>query len=166
MSRTLPPHNSLLRIAKGDGEHFDIAGAKLTWKVKSDATAGRFCFFEQVLLPGDTVPLHLHAFTESFYVLVGTVTFFGMAGNGSSLQANAGDVVLAQPETFHGFGNESDEEARLLSISVPEHQRFFDAIADADREAPFAAMNREVALKQVAAIGADTGTVFAVPSGS
>jgi hypothetical protein len=85
----------------------------------------------------------------------GTVTFLGLAGGASALRAGAGDVVLAQPETFHGFGNEGDEEARLVSISVPEHQRFFDAVAGADRKAPFAAMEPAVAMQRVAAIGAE-----------
>jgi quercetin dioxygenase-like cupin family protein len=160
----LPP-TSLLRVAKEDGEHFNIAGARLTWKAKSDMTEGRFCFFEQVLLPGDAVPLHVHHFTEAFYVLAGTVTFFDLVNSGSSLRSSAGDVVIAQPGIFHGFGNESDEEARLLSISVPEHQRFFDAVTSADREIPFSTMAPDLAMQRVAAIGEETGAVFAQPNG-
>jgi quercetin dioxygenase-like cupin family protein len=166
MSQPQSPPSPLLLIAKGDGEHFDIAGAKLAWKVKSEATEGRFCFFEQVLLPEDMVPLHVHAFTESFYILAGVVTFFSLVSDGSPLRASAGDVVLAQPGTFHGFGNESEGEARLLSISVPEHQRFFDAVASADSELPFATMPPAMAMQRVAAIGEQTGAVFAPPDGS
>ena len=166
MNQTQVPPDPLLRIAKGDGEHFDIAGARLTWKVKSEATAGRFCFFEQVLLPGDMVPPHVHTFTESFYILAGAVTFFDLVDGGSSLRANAGDVVLARPGAFHGFRNEGDGEARLLSISVPEHQRFFDAVASADGQLPFATMEPALAMQRVAAIGEETGAVFAPPGGS
>jgi quercetin dioxygenase-like cupin family protein len=155
--------DTLLHIAKGEGEHFDIAGAKLTWKVKSEMTDGRFCFFEQVLLPGDTVPLHVHGYTETFYILAGTVTFIGAGGTETSVRSSVGDVTIAQSGTFHGFRNESDEEARLLSISVPEHQRFFDAIIDADRESPFSAMAPEAAMQRVAAIGESNDSVFARP---
>lgn len=161
MNQSTP--NTLLRVAKGEGEHFDIAGAKLTWKVKSDMTGGRFCFFEQVLFPGDTVPLHVHGYTETFYILAGSVTFFGAAGKEASVRSGAGDVMIAQSGTFHGFRNEAAEEARLLSISVPEHQRFFDAIVDADREMPFATMTPEAAMQRVGAIGEVNDAVFARP---
>ncbi|MGK6324678.1 cupin domain-containing protein [Sphingomonas sp. DT-51] len=153
----------LVRIPRGDGEHFDIAGAKLTWKVKSDVTQGRFCFFEQVLQPGDAVPLHVHGYTETFYILAGTVTFLDATNKGSRVRSSTGDVVVVQPGAFHGFGNESDEEARLLSISVPEHQRFFDAVASADRDLPFATMTPEMAMQRVAAIGDEYDSVFARP---
>ena len=152
----------LLRVARGDGEHFDVAGAKLTWKVKSSMTEERFCFFEQVLQPGDAVPLHVHGFTETFYVLAGTVTFNG-ADEAASMQSSAGEVVIAHAGAFHGFTNQGDEEARLLSISVPEHQRFFDAVANADREIRFETMTPEMAMQRVAAIGEETGAVFARP---
>jgi quercetin dioxygenase-like cupin family protein len=164
MSHPQLPPSSLLRIAKGDGEHFDIAGAKLTWKVKSDATQGRFCFFEQILQPGEGVPLHVHGYTETFYILAGTVTFFDATNEGSRVRSSTGDVVIAKPGVFHGFGNEGDEEARLLSISVPEHQRFFDAVASADREFPFATMTPEMAMHRVAAIGEQNDSVFAPPN--
>lgn len=155
------PPMPLVRVPQGDGEHFDVAGAKLTWKVKSDATQGRFCFFEQVLQPGDVVPLHVHGFTEAFYILAGTVTFFGTVDGETRLPSSTGDVVVAGPGTYHGFGNDGVEQARLISISVPEHQRFFDAVASADREMPFATMAPERAMQRVAAIGQETDAVFA-----
>jgi quercetin dioxygenase-like cupin family protein len=163
MTRSSLHPKPLSRIPKGEGEHFDVAGAKLTWKAKSDMTQDRFCFFEQVLQPGYAVPLHVHSYTETFYILAGTVTFFGAADEGSTLQSSTGDVVIAQPGAYHGFGNEGDGEARLLSISVPEHQRFFDAIAIADRETPFATMTPQEAMLRVAAIGNENDAVFARP---
>ena len=85
MSEDMETSAQLIRIRRGDGEDFDIAGAKLTWKVKSDVTDTLFCFFEQVLAPGDGVPLHTHSYTETFYVLSGAVTFAG-AGRGDPMQ--------------------------------------------------------------------------------
>jgi quercetin dioxygenase-like cupin family protein len=153
----------LILVERGDGEHFDVAGARLTWKVKADMTQGRFCFFEQFLQPGDAVPLHRHGFTESFYILSGTVVFSGATKDGDRLRAQAGDVVVARPGAYHAFINDGDGEARLLSISVPEHQRFFDAVALADRDMPFATMAPEAAMQRVAAIGAETDALFARP---
>jgi hypothetical protein len=69
--------------------------------------------------------------------------------------------VVVQPATFHCFGNESDVEVRLLSISVPEHQRIFDAVASADREILFATITPELAMQRVAAIGEENDSVFA-----
>lgn len=162
MTTKSEPLASLIRIPSGGGEDFKVAGAKLTWKVKSDATEERFCFFEQVLEPGDGVPMHVHNFTETFYILAGTVTFFEAAGS-APLKSGIGDVVVARPGAFHGFVNEGDKEARLLSISVPEHQRFFDAVARADRETPFSSMSPDIAMQHVAAIGAETDAVFSPP---
>jgi hypothetical protein len=90
----------LLLVERGDGEHFDVAGARLTWKVKAEMTQERFCFFEQVLQPGDAVPLHRHGFTENFYILSGNVTFAGATENSARLLAQAGDVVWRDPEPF------------------------------------------------------------------
>lgn len=162
----MPEHSHpqrLSMISAGNGEHFDLAGAKLTWKVKAEDSDMRFCFFEQVLAPGDVVPPHLHHYTEAFYVLAGTVTFFREPDNGHAFRSSTGDVVVARSTGLHGFANEGNTEARLLSISVPEHQRFFDALVAADREQPFAAMPPEAAMARVAAIGDDTDSVFARP---
>ena len=156
---TSPEH--LLRIPQGEGEHFDVAGAKLTWKVKSDVTDGRFCFFEMVLLPGEMVPLHKHDVAEAFYVVAGTITFYKGQGAGSAFRSKAGDVAVARPAGLHGFANEGDQPARVLSIGTPEHQRFFDAVTAADRDQPFAAMAPQAAMQRVAPIGAETGAVFA-----
>jgi hypothetical protein len=76
---------------------------------------------------------------------------------------HGGDVVVARPGAYHAFINDGDGEARLLSISVPEHQRFFDAVALADRDMPFATMAPEAAMQRVAAIGAETDALFARP---
>lgn len=153
----------LSAIPQGEGEQFDVAGAKLAWKVKAEDSEMRFCFFEQVLAPGDIVPLHLHHYTEAFYILAGTVTFFKEPGNRAAFRSSVGDVVIARPAGLHGFANQGEQEARLLSISVPEHQRFFDAVAAADRAEPFAAMPPEAAMLRVAAIGEQTDTLFARP---
>ena len=104
MNTALPAEASLVHIASGDGEDFQVAGAKLTWKVKSNATQGRFGFFEQVLQPGEGVPMHVHSFTETFYILAGSLTFF-QDTSGSLLKAGIGDVVMAPPGALNRAGS-------------------------------------------------------------
>jgi mannose-6-phosphate isomerase-like protein (cupin superfamily) len=159
----LAAQDRLAHIPHGAGEPFDVAGARLTWKVKAEDSEGRFCFFEQVLAPGDIVPLHLHHYTEAFYILAGSVTFFKGPGFQEAFHSTVGDVVVARAAGLHGFANQGDQEARLLSISVPEHQRFFDALVAADRAHPFAAMPREAAMQRVAEIGGQTDSIFVQP---
>ncbi len=157
MPDDMKPPAQIIRIPRGGGEDFDVAGAKLTWKVKSDLTDSRFCFFEQVLAPGDGVPLHIHSHTETFYVLSGAVTFEGPDG---ATPCETGDVVVARSGSQHGFVNHGRDEARMLSISVAEHQRFFDAVAASNRAHPFADMSPEDMMPRVAAIGAENDCLF------
>lgn len=149
----------LSRIAAGDGRQFAIAGATLTWKVQSEDSGGRFCFFEQTLAPGAGVPSHSHSYSEAFYILSGVVEFSGFATE-SPIPSGAGDVIFAPPNQKHGFYNPGTEAARLLSISVGAHQRFFDAIEAADRLTPFSEMSPGDAMMRVAAIGAETDAHF------
>lgn len=154
----------LVRVAAGEGEHFAVAGATLTWKVRSRQADGAFCFFEQQLAPGDGVPLHTHSYPEAFYVLSGTVAFASTQGAGPITHCKAGDVVLAQPHTRHSFINPGPAPARLLSISVAAHESFFDAVEAADKVAPFAALDPAEVMARLAAIGGRTDTNFCAPS--
>ncbi|SDA24652.1 cupin domain-containing protein [Sphingomonas sp. NFR15] len=147
----------LIRVAKGEGSRFAVAGADLTWKIRGQQTDGKFCMFEQVLEPGTGVPLHTHSYSEAFYVLSGTIEF---ASEGGVWQCAAGDVVIAPAQAKHTFHNRGDETARLLSISVVGHERFFDAVEQADRAEPFSALAPEAAMARVVAIGSETDTNF------
>ncbi|USI74947.1 cupin domain-containing protein [Sphingomonas morindae] len=159
-----PPAPALIRIAAGEGEPFAIAGATLTWKVRSRDAGADFCFFEQRLAPGEGVPLHTHSYPEAFYILSGVVEFAEDAAPERVQRCVAGDVVLARAGALHMFFNRGTEPARLLSISVGAHQAFFDAVAAADRAAPFSALAPAEAMARVAAIGAETDVLFAPPA--
>jgi quercetin dioxygenase-like cupin family protein len=153
--------NTIIRVKSSAGEHYDIAGAQWTWKVRGSQTNGTFCFFEMSLEPGEGVPLHAHSYPEAFYILEGEVEFYPGDGNGAMLACAAGDVVLARPEVQHSFFNRSHGKVRLLSISTAAHECFFDAVVAADRERPFASMPPQEIFARVAAIGAQTDTRFA-----
>ena len=150
---------NLVRVAKGEGGHLAVAGADLTWKVRGEQTEGKFCMFEQVLESGTGVPLHTHSYPEAFYILSGTVEF---ASENEVWQCVAGDVVIARSQARHTFNNRGDETARLLSISVAAHGRFFDAVEQADRQEPFATLAPDAAMARVATIGAETDTNFVI----
>jgi quercetin dioxygenase-like cupin family protein len=155
------PDLKLTRIRAGEGEHFSIAGANLTWKVRSRDAGADLCFFEQVLEPGEGVPLHTHSYPEAFYVLSGMVEFAPDNAPETIHRCVPGDVMLAQAQAQHSFFNRGTETVRMLSISVGAHQEFFDAVEAADRVEPFASLPPEDAMMRVAAIGAETDTVFA-----
>lgn len=154
----------LIRVAAGEGEHFAVTGATLTWKVRSRQADGAFCFFEQQLAPGEGVSLHTHSYPEAFYVLSGTVGFASTQGTGPITHCNAGDVVLAQPHIRHSFINPGPAMARVLSISVAAHESFFDAVEAADKSEPFAALAPAEVMARIEAIGAQTDTNFRTPS--
>ena len=151
---------ALVRIPAGEGKAFSIAGANLTWKVRSGEANGDLCLFEQVVEPGEGVPLHTHGYPEAFYVVSGTIHFASSTTSGKSRDCSAGDVVIARPHTPHGFFNKGSETVRMLSISVAAHERFFDAVEDADEQEPFSSQPPAAAFERVIAIGAQTDTHF------
>jgi hypothetical protein len=71
----IPATEGVYKLAKGEGERFDVAGARFTWKVKGDKTAYAFSVYEQTLDPGEGLPPHSHAYAEVFYLLGGAVDF-------------------------------------------------------------------------------------------
>ena len=108
--RQIPLGASLRKIARGDGETFDVAGARFTWKVKNADTGHEW------------------------------------------VAASSGETVVVPINGLHAFYNRTSTPARLLSISNQLHQGFFDAVAAADREAPFAGMPAPEAMARVVMI--------------
>lgn len=154
----------ITKIPGGEGQNFSVVNVNLTWKVRAEDVSGDFCIFEQTLQVGEGVPSHHHGYAESFYVLQGELVFVG--GDGLEVPCRRGDVVIAKAGTSHAFYNHGTEVGRLLSISVGPHQSFFDAVAAADRQAPFASMTPVEAMKHIASIGQTTDTHFVWPNAS
>lgn len=75
-------------------------------------------------------PPHLHrTFSESFYVLTGTVSVYdGAAWH----EAGAGDFMYVPPGTGHAFANRSDDGASMLILFAPgePRERYFRALAE------------------------------------
>ena len=72
---------------------------------------------------------HIHrSFSESFYVLSGTVRLF----DGTDwVDATAGDFAYVPPGGIHGFANESDAPASMLILFSPgaPRERYFEGLA-------------------------------------
>ena len=66
----IPASEGVRKVAPGEGERFDVAGAHLTWKVKGEDSGYAFSICEQTLGPGEGVPLHSHSSPEVFYISV------------------------------------------------------------------------------------------------
>ena len=165
MSNTLqniPAIEGVRKVAPGDGERFDVAGAHLTWKVKSEDSGYAFSVCEQALAPGEGVPLHSHSSPEAFYVLEGKVDFFRILnGKEDWVLCETGSTMILPPNSLHAFYNQSSEPCRMLGVSTQLHQTFFDAVASADHRESFSALPFAEAMVRVAQIGLRHNMYFA-----
>jgi len=126
----IPPTEGVRKVGPGEGEHFDIADSRFTWKAKAADTGYAFAIYELPLDPGKGVPLHTHPYAEVFYILEGCVAFMRQpAAQPESMSCGRGDTLIVPPNAFHGFANRSDQPARLLSTANQLHQAFFDEAA-------------------------------------
>ncbi|HEY7633217.1 MAG TPA: cupin domain-containing protein [Thermoleophilaceae bacterium] len=75
-----------------------------------DATASFFISFHA---PGEGPDLHVHPYEETFIMLEGTATF---SVNGESIEASAGEIVIAPAGARHGFKNSGDARLKMVSI--------------------------------------------------
>jgi len=51
--QSIPATEGARKVAPGEGERFDVAGAHLTWKVKGEDSGYAFSICEQTLAPGE-----------------------------------------------------------------------------------------------------------------
>jgi quercetin dioxygenase-like cupin family protein len=159
--RQIPAGDGLRKITRDEGERFDVAGARFTWKVKNEDSGHSLSMFEMTLKPGDGVPLHSHPYAEVFYVLMGEVDFLRVSDSGTEwVPAVDGETIIAPINGLHAFYNRTAKSARLLSISNQLHQGFFDAVGEADRLAPFANVPFPEAMARVVVIANGYGMHF------
>lgn len=94
-------------------------------------TSGRYGLFRWNMAARAGGPgLHYHlTFSESFYVLAGTVSL----GTGEEwVDAGAGDFLFVPEGGIHAFRNDSDEPASMLILFAPgaPRERYFEELAD------------------------------------
>jgi quercetin dioxygenase-like cupin family protein len=153
MLQSIPAVEGVRKIGLNEGEKFDIAGAHLVWKVKAEDSAFAFSVNEMKLAPSEGVPVHSHTSAESFYVLEGSADFFRIHdGQEDWVRCETGELMILPPNALHGFYNRGTSLCRVLGISTAVHQTFFDAVADADRIASFAAMPPQEAMGKIGQI--------------
>lgn len=164
MSRRTPP-TGLAVTAPGEGEALWFLDTLMQVKLGSVDAGGALAVLEQVAPPGSATPMHRHDRTdEYFYVLQGEVTFFA---DSHSERCAAGSFVAVPKGTPHAFRVTSDQEARLLVISVPG--RFEEFVRAASRPAlqiglpPAAPPPTPEAVQELAAIGSQNDTVLLGP---
>ncbi|MGQ0840266.1 cupin domain-containing protein [Actinokineospora sp.] len=85
-------------------------------------TRGQFGLFRWEMAPGAGGPEpHFHkTFSESFYILDGTVRLFD---GGTWIDAAAGDFLYVPEGGVHAFANDSDEPAAMLILFAPAPPR-------------------------------------------
>jgi mannose-6-phosphate isomerase-like protein (cupin superfamily) len=94
-------------------------------------TNGQFGLFRWDMTPGaGGSGAHFHrTFSESFYILDGTVQLF----NGIKwIDAKAGDFLYVPEGGAHGFHNASDAEASMIILFAPgaPRERYFEELAE------------------------------------
>ncbi len=105
--------------------------SRATFVAPGQLTAGRFGLFRYDMTPqaGGASP-HLHTgFSESFYVLSGTVTLFDGRW---WVPAEPGSFLHVPEHGVHGFRNDTSEPASILILFAPGTPReaFFSELAD------------------------------------
>jgi quercetin dioxygenase-like cupin family protein len=118
-------------VVRGPGEGRTLlvgGGDRVTYKVRSAETDGRYFCFEVSTTPGFGPPLHTHAYRELFYVLEGEYEFtFERDGELHTIAGTAGTAVAVPPNVPHTFKNGSDAPARLLFVHEPAAlEEFFE----------------------------------------
>jgi mannose-6-phosphate isomerase-like protein (cupin superfamily) len=110
-------------------------GTIATFVAPGSVTRGEFGLFRWDM-PGDTGGApggHFHrAFSESFYVVSGTVSFY----NGSDwLDLSEGGFLYVPPGGIHGFRNRSGAAASMLIVFSPgiARERYFEELAEIRR---------------------------------
>jgi quercetin dioxygenase-like cupin family protein len=160
-------YEGVYKVTKGEGERFDVAGARFTWKVKGDKTAYAFSVYEQTLDPEEGVPPHSHACAEVFYLLEGAVDFLRiMDGKKDWVRCESGETLIVPPNALHAFFNKTSAPSRLLSISTHLHQAFFDEVARIDLAESFSTIPLPEAMGRVAEIASRYHMHFVPPDGT
>jgi quercetin dioxygenase-like cupin family protein len=100
----------------------DATGALPTWREAGGKRAGRFegaghgsevSYFVVHMLDGQGPALHTHPYSETFVVLAGRARFELGA---RSVEAAAGEVVVAPPGTPHSFRAVGPDALEMVNI--------------------------------------------------
>ncbi len=137
-------------VGPGEGETIrGPVGGPLTFKARGEQTRGHLTVIENVIVPGEGPPLHVHANEdEAWYVLEGDLRFrLGVEVR----PAPSGTFVFVPRGTPHSFQNVGEHAARILVVFTPSGmESFFESFAalpdDAVGPQAFGSIGREVGM--------------------
>jgi len=140
-------------VPPGSGTIYHVLGGdQLTVKVSSADTGGAFTLLETIAPPSAGPPLHVHTReSETFFVLDGQFKF--VVGD-QTIQAAAGEVLVAPPGIPHRFQNVGESSGRLLICCQPGgFEHFMEGLDQLSRDA-------EPDMQAVATLAAQFGIRF------
>ncbi len=101
-------------ITAGDGKTFPVGDGRITIKVRTDDTGGKYEIVEATLPPGFDSPPHVHQRMEqAFYVLEGEVEF---KLDQRAVRARAGALVRVPTGVSHAFSNPTAVWGKMLQV--------------------------------------------------
>ena len=115
-----------------DVEQIDYkSGSSTRFVAPGSVTSGQFGLFEWSLPPSGGGPSpHFHkTFSESFYVMSGTIGLF----NGEQwISARPGDFLYVPQNGVHAFRNDADAPASMLILfaPAPPRENYFRELAE------------------------------------
>jgi mannose-6-phosphate isomerase-like protein (cupin superfamily) len=112
-------------------EHLMVGTTSARFVATGDVTNGHFGLYrwDMSAQAGGATPHFHRTFTESFYVLSGSVQLFDGA---AWVPAEAGDFLFVPERGIHGFRNASGESASMLILFSPGPPReaYFRELAE------------------------------------
>lgn len=87
--------------------------APKTIKFEGEPYGTDISFFAVVSDPGKKVALHVHPYTETWFVQEGVVRF---TAGGETVEGRPGDIMVVEPQTPHGFENIGDGVLKMMCI--------------------------------------------------
>ena len=84
-----------------------------TMKFEGEPYGSQISMFVMSTAPGEGPDLHVHPYSETWIVHAGSARF---TADGESIEAGPGDILVAGPNTVHGFKNIGTERLDIICI--------------------------------------------------
>jgi mannose-6-phosphate isomerase-like protein (cupin superfamily) len=120
---------SSITIAPDGGEHVDLGGLGIAWKIEGAQTGERFSIVHHPLAPRAlAAPLHRHTREDEYsYVLEGTL---GALLGDEVVTAGPGTWVFKPRDQWHTFWNAGDTPCEIIEVISPAgFENFFRELA-------------------------------------
>lgn len=117
-------------ITASEGKTFPVGDSRITIKVGTDDTGGKYEIVESTLPPGFESPPHVHQRMEqAFYVLEGEVDF---KLDDQTVRARAGALVRVPTGVSHAFSNPTRVWGKMLQVHTGGAlEKMFDELSQA-----------------------------------